>query len=139
MSEELTKEPVKARQITINEFRMWLEGVEEMQAVGWVPDERQWRRIREKINEIIDVPQQPKYTAPPVPLGPVNRGADVAHHTIPAQPAGPSLMPNPAFSVGAPRQPTQLPSILASGSGQTPVRTPDIDTQGRPYESSFAS
>lgn len=120
------------KEITVNDFRMWLEGVEEMQDANWVPDERQWRRIREKINEITE--KTPVLHTPGLVGGtvPIPRG-----ELPPVQPAGPSMMPNPAFSQGAPRLPTNLSPVLATG-GQAAVRTPDIDTQGKPYESSFA-
>jgi len=42
--------------ITINEFKMWLEGVEEMQDAEWTPNPTQWKRIREKFNTIGDTP-----------------------------------------------------------------------------------
>ena len=36
--------------ITVKEFKMWLQGVEEMQPDGWSPDQRQWAKIRAKID-----------------------------------------------------------------------------------------
>lgn len=47
------KEKPAVRQISLNEFRAWLSGVEEMQAEDWHPDLTQWRIIREKIDLII--------------------------------------------------------------------------------------
>ncbi len=42
------------KQITLNEFKMWLSGVEEMQMNDWVPNDVQWKKIREKIDTIVD-------------------------------------------------------------------------------------
>lgn len=42
--------------ITIEMFRMWLQGVEEMQKSGWHPTAAQWKTIREKIEQIADAP-----------------------------------------------------------------------------------
>lgn len=44
----------KQEQISAREFRIWLEGVEEMQDDEWVPSSTQWKRIREKIDTIKD-------------------------------------------------------------------------------------
>lgn len=135
-------EEAQIRRITINDFRMWLEGVEEMQSENWVPDARQWQRIREKIDSIEDTPVQ----APPrIPSGPIPRSAAFVQEQAPIQPpagpavpAGPSLM-SPNFAVGAPNSPAQLTGPFATNSQQIPVRTPNIDTAGgKPYESSFA-
>ena len=51
------------KQITISEFLMWLQGVEEMQEDDdWIPSLKQWKRIREKIDCIITTQpvQQPQ-------------------------------------------------------------------------------
>lgn len=138
-------EEAQTRRITINDFRMWLEGVEEMQSEDWVPDARQWQRIREKIDSIEDTPRPaPQQNfLPPRPTG--ARSATPEHFEPviqrpegPAVPAGPSLM-SPNFAVGAPNSPAQLTGPFATNSQQIPVRTPNIDTAGgKPYESSFA-
>ena len=38
--------------ITLEQFRAWLAGVEDMQEDGWTPSAAQWRKIRSKIDEI---------------------------------------------------------------------------------------
>lgn len=43
----------KKKSVTLNEFRAWLSGVEEMQPDDWHPDLGQWRIIREKIDCVI--------------------------------------------------------------------------------------
>jgi len=44
----------KTKIITLAEFRAWLEGVEELQPKGWVPDATQWKLIRNKIKCIVE-------------------------------------------------------------------------------------
>lgn len=45
--------------ISLDKFRAWLEGVEEMQAENWCPSIEQWTKIREKIDSIQDIPDHP--------------------------------------------------------------------------------
>lgn len=129
--------------ITIKEFRMWLQGVEEMQDAAWVPNPTQWRRIREKIDTIVDAepvqqqapiqqaPQQVNYGYPVPPTG-IPLGND-----IPVQ-AGPSGL---AATPRLPPMPTSPPpgGLFATPEAPTiPVRTPNIDTTNGNYQSSFA-
>lgn len=124
--------------ITIKEFRMWLQGVEEMQDAAWVPNPTQWRRIREKIDTIVDdepvqqpAPQQVNYGYPVPPTG-ISLGND-----IPVQ-AGPSGL---AATPRLPPMPTSPPpgGLFATPETPTiPVRTPNIDTTNGNYQSSFA-
>ena len=136
--ENLPVQNVPVRRITIKDFKMWLEGVEEMQASDWVPDARQWQRIREKINSIEDIAPAPVYTLPERPQGLTYRGPDVpVAPGVPVIPAGPSLLPTQNFAVGAPRSFDNLTGPFATNSQQA-VKTQNIDTMGKPYESSFA-
>lgn len=119
------------KKITVKEFKMWLAGVEEMQPEDWTPDGRQWQRIRDKIDTIEEAASG--YQLPPVP----GRQQQL--------PPGPMMQaPNfaPQYPAGSiPRAPVQqapLAGPFGSDSGQIPVKTPNIDTQGKPYESSFA-
>lgn len=128
--------------ITIKEFRMWLQGVEEMQDAAWVPNPTQWRRIREKIDTIVDAepvapavhqptPQPVSYGYPVPPTG-IPLGND-----IPVQ-AGPSGL---AATPRLPPMPASPPpgGLFATPEAPTmPVRTPNIDTTNGNYQSSFA-
>lgn len=119
--------------ISVREFRMWLQGVEEMQDDDWTPSPQQWKRIRDKINNIDDtVPaakpapvavQQPplQYAPAAIPSGPVPRAPDPVI-------AGPS-----GLSFPQPRP--QMNPLLAGSGGQ--IKTPDIDTSANGYESGF--
>ena len=53
--------------ITLEKFKAWLEGVEEMQDDGWVPTVVQWTKIREKIELIEEQPtvSYPQAYSPP--------------------------------------------------------------------------
>lgn len=117
------------QKISMKDFRMWLQGVEEMQPEDWVPDARQWARIREKIDSVDDGPVSVSPTSKPQSY------PAYANHqpTPPAVPSGPSMMP-PAPRASA--SPQTLNGPFANGS--IPVRTPDVDTSGGKYESSFA-
>lgn len=45
------KKPTKKNNshLSVNEFKSWMSGVEDMQEAGWVPNKTQWERIRSKI------------------------------------------------------------------------------------------
>lgn len=59
--------------LTSKEFNLWLQGVEEMQPSNWVPDERQWRIIRAKLQQLIDTPVQERIVTIPHAPAPVVR------------------------------------------------------------------
>ena len=93
--------------ITIKEFRMWLQGVEEMQDAAWVPSPTQWQRIREKIDTIRDeVPQAGQvgnqslqHIAPPV---------SIPGNEYPVQMATPSLLSLVPSNASIPRNMNHL-------------------------------
>lgn len=70
--------------MTLEQFRAWLSGVEDMQDDDWTPSPTQWKKIRSKFDEI-EVPIQS--TAPTYP--PVARSYQVQPLMEPA----PSLIP----------------------------------------------
>lgn len=135
----------KNKDITLAEFKAWLEGVEELQAKDWAPDKTQWKRIRSKINCIVE--PEPRYVeAAPEAASPAPRYA-------PNPPAG--VPPSPGtMPAGVPQLPSggsSLPDIadidispaakklLGPSSTTAPTKTPDIesDPDGR-VESPFA-
>lgn len=123
------------KNISVKEFKMWLEGVEEMQEEGWVPNSTQWARIRDKIRCIAEEPQG--FTAPQ--FGPRQAPQQVGQP--PAPPPMP-VMQQPQFApagmtgLAAPEPGGRGP--LAGGPTTIPVKTPDIDTSNGGYRSSFA-
>jgi hypothetical protein len=122
------------QEITIREFRMWLAGVEEMQPSNWVPDDRQWAIIRNKIDSVMDTPQvQP--VAQPIVASPVT--------TIPPEPIyrDPTIPVSHAasgLSMVQPVQPAHNAALFANADNPTaPVRTPNVDTSTGGYNSAF--
>lgn len=121
----------RKKKISVEQFRAWLEGVEEMQPDGWTPNDEQWKRIRQKIDMIEEevvveerIVSQQSYAPPP-------QQQQRPNNPPPAPAGGPpvqsTLTPEPA-SIASPRpQP--------SGSGK--IKTPDIDTSGGEYMSGF--
>ena len=134
----------KSKTITVKEFRYWLEGVEEMQDSAWVPNPVQWRRIRDKINDIEEVHQSPQPIAitaatHPTAMAMGNEGT--------VRYATPGLVAEPASNnvPGPYPMPTRMAAPPANGvlfanadTPQSPVRTPSIDTSNGTYNSSFA-
>lgn len=101
-----------------------------MQADGWTPDHTQWRRIRAKIDQIIDTPkkvvEQDRYedNSPPKRL----------------VPSGPSLLTPQMLPQGSPPPFVATGDMAVKGQGGmsgSRVKTPDIDTSGSQYTSSL--
>jgi hypothetical protein len=128
--------------ITVKEFRMWLEGVEEMQAEGWVPDARQWQRIRDKINTISTADSVSFNTTGSGGGGGQAPGRAQVMYDIPATipSAGASLLGGAQGTIQRTAAPQVTNPLFATSNMPTmPARTPDIDTaNGKQYESSFA-
>lgn len=140
------KKAGRKKKISLQEFRAWLEGVEELQPDGWGPDATQWQLIRGKLECIVEAPPQliapvqqqpmqqgpppgpvprPTFTAPPSPSG-VPPGVVVENREIPSGPIPPGVIPPGAQGV-------------AGQAGVGPVtKTPEIDTTNGNYDSSFA-
>lgn len=113
--------------LTLNEFRAWLSGVEEMQSDDWTPDHTQWRRIRSKIDEIVET--VPRFNTGGA--GPSRETQQPAHREYRA--AGPSFaQATPAVAAAPP--PT---FVNTSGTDGARLKTPNIDTSAGGYSSSL--
>ena len=165
MSEENKKpekKEVEEEIVTIHDFKSMLIGMDLVLGDNWVPDEKQWARIRKKLDALIETAERPGGVAPSFPpyvpgnnpvvnAAPVDPNASLTDaelvrsfpsvpggvpESIPmgeAAPAGPSaLTPPPA---APPLQAPPVAAPVADGSG-TQVKTPDIDSSGG-YKSSF--
>lgn len=110
----------KKKKMTMNEFKFWLTGVEELQPDGWHPSEEQWKLIRNKIDSIVE----PKVQQP----APVVQQPQFQPQLQPQfQP--PVQQPDSALPVArAPRQPTTFDPL---------GKTADIDTAAGDYTSTF--
>lgn len=131
MAEEKSK---AQRTISIREFKMWLQGVEEMQDEGWTPTATQWKRIREKIELINNDGQTPVVTSPVWAATPPARPTDQPRP--PAVPAGPSALEGAGQPTLAPRTASGMPTSMAAVSG-TAVKTADIDTSNGNYKPAY--
>ena len=127
----------ETKKITISELKTFIDAVEfaaDLDAGEWVPSERQWRRIRSMIDNLVEdippkqavVPQQPVLAAQPVFTPPPQQNVN-----RPVQMAQPGLPP--------PQHAPTPPPTLAMGSSNVPVKTPDIDTSSGTYQSSFGA
>ncbi len=106
---------------TYAEFLSWLEGVESMQEDGWVPNQQQWGKIREMLNNVkpdVKEVNKPATQQKGEPVAQVvsPQGVPVQQHFIPPAASGfdtPPVQP-------APRQPQMAPTP----SGVDPAKIP---------------
>lgn len=131
------------KQITVKEFKMWLQGVEEMQDDDWTPTAVQWKRIREKINQIADTAPAPTPVtyrgpaeAPAMPFPAPGAAPPMPPSGMSAAPSSLQLPPNMPAAPRTAVTPGGLPVSLASQPGAK-VKTPDIDTSNGNYNSQF--
>lgn len=120
------------KEITLAEFKAWLQGVEDMQPDNWAPSKEQWTRIREKIDLIFES------EAPVAP----SAGRVGVPARSPVVPMPSRLEPTREFVPFVPEAvvaPTQMPNSmnLNTSIGGKAV-TPNIDTSNGSYDSSFA-
>lgn len=109
----------------------------------WVPNARQWRRIREMIEQLEETPASinqsvPIQQAPQYQYGAAqqpNPGWQQPSGALSAPPGVQSKLPMPQVPMGPVHLPAGIP--IATGDN-TSTRTPDIDTTNGNYSSSFA-
>jgi hypothetical protein len=120
----------KVKTQTLREFRAWLSGVEEMQSDDWSPDLTQWRRIRERIENI----SEPKNSFKSGGTGP----SDEDFHPVapmPVRASGPSAFAAPAVLMAPP---APLPTFMnTSGVEGARVKTPNVDSSSGQFTSSL--
>lgn len=136
------RKPIK--KYTLNEFKAWLEGIEEIQPDDWCPDLPQWRMIREKISAIVIPPPAPVINQGGHPLpGP---GPSLVRQAQPMSHQRPAAIPAKS-SLDDGKTPDMTPAAQAALSGKLPAelatdpskgsKTPNIDTMDGNYESTF--
>ncbi len=120
------------QQITVKEFKMWINGILEMQDDGWTPDLRQWTKILNKIGDIADtVDQHPVqlngYATPSTfePLDSAIPKTNLDSHITQAPSGLQTVIPNYTTP-----QSTSLSGPFAGDSSNVPVKTPHIDSTG---------
>jgi len=123
----------KRKRVTLNEFRAWLEGVEELQVKGWTPSAAQWALIRAKIDNIT-IPKPVEHPQPIQVAAPMMQ----APHTN-EQPLPPGMVPPPVMGGVPSGQVTMSPeatAMMTTTPGGKSV-TPNIDTADGNYQSNF--
>lgn len=124
------------KKVTVRELQTFIEAVEfAADTDNWVPSERQWKRIRDMIDNLADLPM-PQASAPRE-SAPVQYAPPTLSHSV-MQPPPPSRMaqggmPPPPTSVSG--QPAPFANPVAPS---IPAKTPDIDTSTGGYQSGFA-
>ncbi len=122
----------KIKKLTLNEFRAWLAGVEEMQSDDWTPDPTQWSRIRSKIEDIQDNPRS-------FNSGGTGPSDDYEQPARVLRAQGPSsLLVAPGAVVPGPMPNTPPPFMNTSDlKDGARIKTPNVDTSAREYTSSL--
>jgi hypothetical protein len=120
------------KHVSVAELKTFIDAVEfASDADNWIPSQRQWERIRSMIDRLEDAPAPP----PPARYVPDNQQM--------MQLPQPSMMqvPQGGMMPSMMQPPQMLPpnAPFAAGNPAMPVRTPDIDTMGKPYQSAFAA
>ena len=111
------------KKVSLNEFKAWLEGIEELQPRDWAPNSDQWKTIRNKIKLIEESEPVVSQVLQPVPqLAPVPQQS--------------------AFSVPNNPAPTVEQVPLPSNAGVIPsnkptIKTPNLDTSDGSFNSAF--
>lgn len=107
----------KKKDVTLQEFQAWLEGVEELQAKDWSPDATQWKLIRNKIKNII-APVPVVAEAPiRIPVAPALAPG------LPLAPVEPGSIPD--FEITEPTE--AAAKMLAPSTPAVPAKTPNIE------------
>lgn len=146
------------KKITLNEFRAWLEGVEELQADDWSPTYDQWQLIRNKINNIVEevkevqVPANVPDVPPPAGPLPTYGGRTVSGDTFGSPGTNPAFVPPappmpPPPMGGALDDMEMTPAAQAALNGKLPstmvpspdgkIKTPNLDTSDGNFTSGF--
>ena len=137
MSKE-KKEKKEEKVVTIRDFKVLIEGMDMVLGDDWVPTEEQWKRIRAKIDAMIETEDRAADR-------PVDSTRVVADGRLPSNfPVVPSNIPAGAASLppapSALTPPPAAPPAIAPGSVPTlesaQVKTPDIDSS-KGYSSQF--
>ena len=122
------------KKISVKELQTFIEAVEfAADTDDWIPSARQWKRIRQMIDNLeveppVRIQSAPQNLVPPS-SAPVYRNPDAPVRMAPGG------MPPPAHA----NMPTQLPTTFGNPNAPgVPAKTPDIDTSAGGYKSSFA-
>lgn len=129
-----SKDKEASKEISLAEFKAWLQGVEDMQPDNWAPSKEQWARIREKIDLILEgeVPvSRQNATRPVAPTVPLPARLPPAQPFVPVDQS--SLAP---VNMTLPEK-VHVPNPANLLQGNKLI-TPTIDTSNGNYDSMFA-
>lgn len=123
------------KDITLAEFRAWLEGVEELQPTKWSPNPVQWKLIRKKMDLIVETQQ----VMAQQPLQRVREAPAQRHSQLPVDSAS---LPAPEEIPKIPTDLSRVPRHEQSALGgikttEGRIVTPNIDTSTNNFRSSF--
>lgn len=133
--------------VTIRDFKSMIVGMDMIMGEDWTPNESQWKRIRKKIDALIETSERPMHDRP-IANQPVVRGSDLSEAKlagnfpqIPAPeniPIGEAAPGGQSALTPTPRPPAPVtPRANAPiADGRERVKTPDIDSSDG-YKSSF--
>ena len=151
----MAKKRTTAKKRTLNEFKAWLQGVEELQPAGWAPTADQWKLIRRSIENITEeamTAHTPAFARGAAPAHPVPHVPGMPTHMAPpgsgTAPVPPGIPPAPTVdSSGVPMDaPIEMSDeakrLLGGSAASVPgapkkTKTPDIDTADGTYASTF--
>jgi len=128
----MSEDKKETKTLTIRDFKVMIEGMDMVLGEDWYPTEAQWKRIRAKIDLLIDTSERPitntRIMSPQsnvvIPEGSVDNIL-----------AGFPQVPVPNVDVD-PTPPPPVSSLTQLADGSKGVKTPDIDTTGG-YDSKF--
>lgn len=129
----------KPKAQTLNEFRAWLSGVEEMQEPGWIPNQTQWELIRQRIDLIKEVEPREMGHSKIKGQQPQQSQQPQQESTLFDVPQVPSAFDRVGAVVTAPTSSSlsQAPKAPRAAPSSGPTKTPDIDTSKDGYGSGF--
>ena len=99
----------------MNEFEIWLQGVETMQSQEWVPNEHQWRVIRAKLKEVVEAAKVAETVEESVTM---NRFSALEHRVTALERSTADRQHS-----AIPRQWPEQPRYVMEGGGQLPPST----------------
>ena len=118
------RKPKNKNEVTVSHLKAWIEGIEEFQEAGWVPNAAQWKKIREKIDQLVETEPEEEQEDMPSVVRP-NPARVVNPSAIPPSGLASTLPPPPPPIDFSGRAPGLLPSSVV----------PNINDVPQPYRS----
>ena len=122
MSEEKKKKEDEI--VTIRDFKAMIVGMDMIMGDDWTPDEKQWKRIRAKIDALLETVEHPNTYASSNVAPNANVSEDRLISTFPAVPAV-EAVPVGMQPTESALMPTTPAMPVAAGSGETGVHRKD--------------